>query len=104
MPLAITTFYYQPGNRLADGRSFYGGNRIAAPRRFPFGTVLVFTYRGRMLRAVVADRGGAIRGQHFDIPRAAFASLVGSGWRRQGVARVGVRVVIRPKKVKRGNR
>lgn len=102
MPTA--TFYHQPGLRNADGRSFYGGNRIAAPSRFPFGTVIEFRYRGRMLRAVVADRGGAIRGNHYDLPRAAFVRLGGKGAIRQGVLHVGVRIVSRPKKGKRGPR
>ena len=92
MPLATLTFY-GPDAHTASGRP-YGGNRIAAPHRFAFGTTILFTApSGRTLRAVVADRGGAIRGNRYDLPVRTFARLFGPGWRKAGVLHARYRVI-----------
>lgn len=89
--MPIVTYY--TGDLTASGRPC-GGRNIAAPRKYPFGTVLEFTSRsGRVVRGVVADRGPAIRGDHFDLPPRMFAELVGKGWRKVGAAHVKARRV-----------
>jgi rare lipoprotein A (peptidoglycan hydrolase) len=47
----------------------------AAPQSYAFGTIIVFAYGGRAVACKVNDRGGAITGHHFDLSRAAAASL-----------------------------
>lgn len=89
--MPIITYY--TGDQTASGRPC-GGHNIAAPRRFAFGERIIFTSRsGRSVVGVVADRGGAIRGDRFDLPPAMFAELVGNGWRKVGVAHVKARRV-----------
>jgi rare lipoprotein A len=47
----------------------------AAPHHYAFGTLIQFSYGGHTVVCKVNDRGGAISGEHFDLSRAAAASL-----------------------------
>jgi murein DD-endopeptidase MepM/ murein hydrolase activator NlpD len=47
----------------------------AAPSGYSFGTIIIFAVGGRAVACKVNDRGGAITGHHFDLSRAAAASL-----------------------------
>ncbi len=80
------------GHRTASGAIFdtWASNPYTvAHRRHPFGTVLsiVNLANGRVVRAVVTDRGPFVRGRCVDLGRAG-ASALGMG----GTARVSVTV------------
>ena len=72
----LITFFNDAGQRSAGGH-LYGGNRIAASRLFPFGTRVLITYHRRQRLYVVDDRGGKVRGHHFDIPERAHDAQFG---------------------------
>lgn len=72
-----TCTWYKPSAGGINGREGAGawpGNPIydstwgcAAPPEFAFGTKIEFQYRGRSILVPVMDRGGAIKGTHFDL-------------------------------------
>jgi 3D (Asp-Asp-Asp) domain-containing protein len=56
------------GYNLDRGITFRGYNILASDKAFPLGTLIdVKLPDGTVLNCVVLDRGGAIRGNHFDI-------------------------------------
>lgn len=58
----------------------YKGNRIiAAPPSVPFNTVVEIEVGGQYIKAIVRDRGGAIKGDKFDIAMADKQSAVQFG-------------------------
>lgn len=51
-----------------DAGIFYRGYRIlATDPSIPFGTLIDIKLNGTLIHGIVLDRGGAIRGSHFDI-------------------------------------
>jgi hypothetical protein len=65
-----------PFHPTASGEAYNpGAYTCAAPQSYAFGTIIVFAYGGRAVACKVNDRGGAITGHHFDLSRAAAASL-----------------------------
>ena len=66
----------ESGSRTANGEHFDGSGMTCAHRRYPFGTRLTVTYRGRAVACRVNDRGPAAgTGRCLDLSRAAAARL-----------------------------
>lgn len=65
-----------PDSPTASGEP-YDPNKdtCAAPPEFDFGTVVEFRLRGKTVRCKVNDRGGAIKGNRFDLSRGAAEKL-----------------------------
>lgn len=51
----------------------------AAPPEYPFGTLLTFRFAQNQVTCRVTDRGGAIKGHHFDLNKVAADSLAMTG-------------------------
>lgn len=108
MPVAIVTVYESPGVRNKDGRMF-GGRRVAADQHlYPAGTLARLTWHHKIVICDVSDTGGAVRGQHFDVPAALMSHWIGVSHRRALTTTLhGVRVYVirrgrpRPKKGRR---
>ncbi|EAD9126957.1 hypothetical protein AOC41_07110 [Listeria monocytogenes] len=76
------TAYYPANNTMQGGTItakgddlitslYYNGYQIvAAPPEIPFDTVLEIEVDGQLIKAIVRDRGGAIKGNKFDIAMA----------------------------------
>ncbi|MCD2225499.1 3D domain-containing protein [Listeria cossartiae] len=57
------------GDNLCDSLYYNGYQIVAAPPEIPFDTVLEIEVDGQLIKAIVRDRGGAIKGNKFDIAR-----------------------------------
>ncbi|MBC2037939.1 3D domain-containing protein [Listeria marthii] len=55
------------GDNLCDSLYYNGYQIVAAPPEIPFDTVLEIEVDGQLIKAIVRDRGGAIKGNKFDI-------------------------------------
>ncbi|EAH3832197.1 hypothetical protein D5014_12050 [Listeria monocytogenes] len=55
------------GDNLCDSLYYNGYQIIAAPPEIPFDTVLEIEVDGQVIKGIVRDRGGAIKGNKFDI-------------------------------------
>ncbi|MDT0064619.1 3D domain-containing protein [Listeria cossartiae subsp. cayugensis] len=55
------------GDNLCDSLYYNGYQIVAAPPELPFDTVLEIDVDGQLIKAIVRDRGGAIKGNKFDI-------------------------------------
>lgn len=62
--------WYGPGfygNTMAGGGKLQKNSMVVAHRSMPFGTKIVFKYKGRSVTAVVKDRGPYVSGREFDL-------------------------------------
>lgn len=83
---------YFHGRTTASG-SIYDMNKLTvAHRTLPFGTVVEFYYKGKIVRAVVTDRGPFVAGRDWDASRELFRQLTG-GRLDRGVIGIRYRVV-----------
>lgn len=80
-----------PPARTASGVWPVANWSVAAPRSYPFGTTLEFSYQGIIARRVVHDRGRDIKGARIDL----FMETCGQA-RRWGRRMVWMREVERP--------
>ncbi|EAF4459087.1 hypothetical protein CYH18_14500 [Listeria monocytogenes serotype 1/2a] len=55
------------GDNLCDSLYYHGYQIVAAPPEIPFDTILEIEVDGQVIKAIVRDRGGAIKGNKFDI-------------------------------------
>ncbi|MBC1934610.1 3D domain-containing protein [Listeria seeligeri] len=55
------------GDNLHKSQTCEGYQIVAAPPEIPFNTKLEIEVNGNVIRAIVRDRGGAIKGSKFDI-------------------------------------
>ncbi|MBC2339384.1 hypothetical protein HBP47_00565 [Listeria welshimeri] len=55
------------GDNLCDSLYYNGKQIVAAPPEIPFDTVLEIEVDGQVIKGIVRDRGGAIKGNKFDI-------------------------------------
>jgi rare lipoprotein A (peptidoglycan hydrolase) len=59
----LASYYYDAGNTASGYHSYYG----VANKTLPFGTQVTFSYHGRVVTAVVDDRGPYIGGRDWDL-------------------------------------
>lgn len=74
--------WYGPGlygNGMAGGGKLKRNSMIVAHRSLPFGTKILFKYKGRTVVATVKDRGPFIRGRVFDLGPGTARALKFSG-------------------------
>ncbi|MBC2267715.1 hypothetical protein HCB38_07805 [Listeria sp. FSL L7-0083] len=55
------------GDNLCDSLYYDSYQIVAAPPEIPFDTVLEIEVDGQVIKAIVRDRGGAIKGNKFDV-------------------------------------
>lgn len=56
------------GYSLDNGLTYKGYRILAADKKYPFGTIVEMTLEsGETITGIVLDRGGAVKGNHFDI-------------------------------------
>jgi len=89
---AVTSFYYLPGNTMANGEEFRN-DFIAAHKKLPFGTIVELSYQGRTAYVQITDRGPFKRGRQLDVSRKVAEYL---GFIDNGVVKLKKRVVYTP--------
>lgn len=77
------------GTRTASGVRLTKTSMTFAHRNMPFGTIVIFRYRGRTATAVCTDRGPFIKGRVFDLGPGTAKALRFDGvgvvaWKRVG--------------------
>lgn len=82
--------YYSTGRVTASGERFNKHAMTCAHRRFPFGTMLIVSFRGKTVECRVNDRGPFIRGRIIDL---SLGSARAVGLHRHGIGRVEIRRV-----------
>ncbi|MBC2017032.1 3D domain-containing protein [Listeria seeligeri] len=75
------------GDNLHKSQTCEGYQIVAAPPEIPFNTKLEIEVNGNVIRAIVRDRGGAIKGSKFDIALPDKSSAVNFG-RQSGKWRI----------------
>lgn len=71
---AIVSWYDLTGNKMANGKTFFGTDkRLAAHKDFPFGTQVKLTnpQNQKTLTVTITDRGPFVKGRDFDVSKAA---------------------------------
>lgn len=105
-PVAATTFeqcgrasWYDLTSMTASGERANPRKLTAAHKTLPFGTMVQVSNlsNGRVVTVRINDRGPFVRGRVIDVTKAAAAKL---GFVSNGVARVRIKVLSKPKHVK----
>jgi len=87
---SMTTSWYGPGfhgRKSSDGTIFNQAEFTCAHRTLPFGTVLILAYNGKVVPAIVTDRGPFVSGRDLDVSLSVAQRL---GMVREGVVQVTV--------------
>ncbi len=80
--------HYHEGKWTANGERFRPDGMTCAHRRYPFGSILRVTLRGRAVECRVNDRGPFIKGRIVDLSRGSARALGLAGIARVTVERV----------------
>lgn len=68
------------GFDLDNGSSYQGYHILAADDKFPFKTLIdIELSNGEILHGIVLDRGGSIRGSHFDVVMSSYHDCISFG-------------------------
>jgi len=82
---ANVSWYECCNTHTASGQRFNPDMQGAAHKTLPFGTMVMFAYKGKYIVVPIIDRGPFIKGREFDLTRGSARKL---GILNKGVARV----------------